>query len=168
MDEVLCWLGGYTGQSVILVRMLYCLERYAGRSIMLDGVLYRSECYLAWSEHCHNRAGPHNVPTPNQKAKETKDYGNQASRDILKWPQLISQTESEAPPTDRNSHLYASLPNDTLHVCNKCTSQRLLIGHRITKTSNIVFRDPNSRVGANTASTSAPPNGSSDAPRSRT
>ena len=77
-------------------------------------------------------------------------------------------SESEAQPTDQKSHLYASLLKKSPHVYDSCNSQRLVIGHRIPEKSNIVVHDPNSQVGANTASISATPNGSSDALRLRT
>ena len=41
---------------------------------MLDGALCWMERYAGWSVILVrvNRAGPHNVPIPNQKAKETQ------------------------------------------------------------------------------------------------
>ena len=147
---------------------------------MLDGALYWSKC-LHEPSNCHNRAGPHKVPTHKQKAKKIEDQresgkqgcsrvatANQSGSKFYNVDRMNQWSESEAHLTDRNSHLFASLPNHSPHVYDRCTSQRLLIGHRIPETSNIVVHDPNSQVGANTASTSPPPNGSFDALRLRT
>lgn len=84
----LYWSECYTGQNVILVRALRWTECYADQSVMLDHgqSVILHEVGIATIEQDHTT-----YQLPSRWQKGLKTNGNQASRDILKWPKLTSQ-----------------------------------------------------------------------------
>ena len=107
------------------------MERYTGQSVILHGAS------IATIEQDHTR---YELPTKRQKRLKTN--GNQASRDILKWPQLISQTANYLIPECR--------PHEPVVKIRSSTNRPKLAPIRLLSARQLAIESPRRLIPSST------------------